>query len=319
MVLEHYISELLYRYNCVVIPQFGAFLAHEVSARINTTTHTFFAPSKALAFNGQLTANDGLLVSYIAQAEKTAYETVLAKINATVADWTALLERGEKLALPQLGTLWHNAEGNIQFDPAQEVNYLTASFGLANLHSLPVVREELRQEVVALEEKIPFVISPEVRESGGLRPYMKYAAILLLALSTGLTGYRMYQQGRAADALVDQKVRQQVTKQIQEATFFDAQPMELPAVSIASVSLGATSKENANHHIIAGAFRYRANAERKIKQLQQEGFPAAYYGTNAHGLHMVSYDRHENASDALVALRQIKKEHSTDAWLLSEK
>ncbi len=319
MVLEHYISELLYRYNCVVIPHFGAFLAHEVSAHINAATHTFYAPSKVLAFNGQLTSNDGLLVSYIAQAERTSYETVLSKINDAVAQWRGILEKGEKLPLAQLGTLWHNADGKVQFEPAQGVNYLTASFGMGHLHSLPVIREELRDEVVALEEKIPFVISPEVREKGTLRPYMKYAAILLLALSTGLTGYRMYREVRTTDQLVEQNVQEQVDKKIQEATFFDTKPLELPAVNIASIASDRPTATNAQHHIIAGAFRYKANAEKKIRQLKQEGYPAAYYGTNAYGLHMVSYDRHESPADALAALRKIKREASPDAWLLSEK
>ena len=34
MVLEHYISDLLYRYNCVVVPGFGAFLTQKNSAKI---------------------------------------------------------------------------------------------------------------------------------------------------------------------------------------------------------------------------------------------------------------------------------------------
>ncbi len=84
---------------------------------------------------------------------------------------------------------------------------------------LPVTREVLKEEVVALEEKIPFIISPEKRETNSFRPYLKYAAILLLALSTGLAGYRVYNNGLVNEQLARQDAQKQVAKQIQEATF----------------------------------------------------------------------------------------------------
>ena len=73
------------------------------------------------------------------------------------------------------------------------------------------------------------------------------------------------------------------------------------------------------HYIVAGAFRVKGNADRKIDQLKSLGFNAGYYGTNAYGLHMVTFDSFTNANDALKALREIKLTQSKDAWLLSEK
>lgn len=320
MVLEHYISDLLYRYNCVVVPSFGAFLTQKISARINDTTNTFFAPTKSIAFNELLTNNDGLLVSYIAETEKDSFENTLTKIQLIAKEWKGKLTDGEKLSLQGIGLLWTNFEGKVQFQPSQEVNYLTSSFGLVSFNSIPVTREVLKEEVVALEEKIPFIISPERREATSFRPYLKYAAIFLLALSTGLTGYRFYEENILADQVARQNAQQQVTKQIQEATFFDTAPLELPTVNVEAVSLDKTPIRGSGiHHIIAGAFRIKANAERKIQSLQDRGYKAAYYGTNAYGLHMVTYDRYDNAQDALKVLREIKRSQSSDAWLLSEK
>lgn len=320
MVLEHYITDLLYRYNCVVVPGFGAFLTQKTSARINDTTNTFFAPTKSIVFNEQLTTNDGLLVSYIAETEKNSFDDVLAQIKNTVKEWKEKLNEGEKISLHNIGLLWTNFEGKIQFQPFQDVNYLTASFGLAPFTSIPVTREVLKEELVILEEKIPFIISPEQRETSSFRPYLKYAAIFLLALSTGLTGYRFYQERILTDQVARRDAQQQVTRQIQEATFFDTAPLELPTVNVDAVSLAKTPIRGSGlHHIVAGAFRVKANAERKIKNLKGQGYDAAYYGTNAYGLHMVTYDRHDNATDALKALREIKRSQSSDAWLLSEK
>jgi hypothetical protein len=321
MVLEHYISELLYRYNCVVVPGFGAFLSQKIGARINSHTNTFYAPSKSVAFNAQLTSNDGLLISHLSTSEKITFEYSLERIEETVASWKKGLDLDSSLVLKNIGVLTKNSEGKILFQPVSEPNYLTSSFGLANFSSIPIVREELKAEVVAMEENIPFVISPERRENNGFRPYLKYAAILLLAFSTGLTGYRFYQNQRLNEQVARQDAQEYVTKQIQEATFFDLSPLELPTVTVEAKTKTTTATETTGemHHIVAGAFRIKDNAERKISELKSKGFNAAYFGTNAYGLHVVTYDRFNNPQDALKALREIKRTQSKDAWLLSKK
>ncbi len=84
MHLENYISDLLYRYDCVTIPEFGAFLTHRVSAKVHESTHAFYPPKKVVSFNEQLQHNDGLLASYITEVEKIPYEAALVKINKHV-------------------------------------------------------------------------------------------------------------------------------------------------------------------------------------------------------------------------------------------
>ena len=115
-------------------------------------------------------------------------------------------------------------------------------------------------------------------------------------------------------------LKENFTKQIQEATFFDLSPLELPTVTVeASTTTSPTIEEGEMHYIVAGAFRVKANADRKIEQLKASGFNADYYGTNDYGLHMVTYESYTNSSDALKALREIKRTQSKDAWLLSKK
>lgn len=320
MVLEHYISDLLYRYNCVVVPGFGAFLTQKNSAKINHVTNTFSAPNKSIAFNRQLISNDGLLVTHVSESEKVSFESALSYIEEQVKIWQNILLQETSLNLKNIGSLTRNNEDKILFQPATEPNYLTSSFGLSNFNSILVTREILKEEIVQLEEHIPFVISPERRETRGFRPYLKYAAILMLAFSTGITGYRVFQQQRTNEQVARQDAQEYVTKQIQEATFFDLSPLELPTVTVeATTTTLPTLEKGEMHYIVAGAFRVKANADRKIAALKANGFNAGYYGTNAYGLHMVTYESYSNASEALKALREIKLTESKDAWLLSKK
>ncbi len=315
MVLEHYISELLYRYNCVMVPELGAFLTQMKSAIIHEHTHTFYPPSKVISFNEKVLTNDGLLVSYMADAEKTSYEEMLKQVAEIVGHWKKRLQKGEHLILTNIGELWLSTDHKIQFQPHYQVNYLSSSFGLSSFVSAPVTREVLKEEVVAMEEVIPFTITPEKREAYSLRPYLKYAAVALLALSTGLTGFRFYNETINKQQLVEQQVTEQVSKRIQEATFFDMEPLELPSISLST----KTKKKNVRtHHIVAGAFRIKKNADRKIRLLKRQGFNAEYIGINPYGLHQVAYDSYTDVDEALNALRTIKRTQSTDAWMLSK-
>lgn len=316
MVLEHYISELLYRYNCVMVPELGAFLAQHKSAVLAQGSNTFYPPTKEISFNAQVRSNDGLLVSYISEAENITYEEALAQVSKTVKTWKTRLEAGNKLELATIGELWSNAHHKLQFQPYGKTNYLTSSFGLSSVVSSPVTREVLKEEVETLEEKIPFVFTPEKRAASSFRPYLKYAAIFLLAVSTGLTAFRFYKEKVNQQQLATEQVQDAVSKRIQEATFFDTAPMELPTLSLDVLS--TPKKESGRvHHIVAGAFRFKKNAEKKMRQLKRRGYHSTYIGTNPHGLHMVTYDSYTDTDEALNALRSIKRTQSREAWLLS--
>ncbi|MEX0274012.1 MAG: SPOR domain-containing protein [Flavobacteriaceae bacterium] len=329
MALEHFISELLYRYNCVIVPQFGAFLTQSHPAQINKDNNTLYPPSKSISFNAQLRTNDGLLTKYMAEAEKMDYDAMLVRITETVKGWMAQLEKGETLILEAIGEFQQTQEGQLLFEPYEKVNYLTSSFGLTPHVAVPVARETYKEEVDVLEERIPITFTPEKRQTPGVRPFLKYAAIFLLAVSTAMTGYRMYLQNGVSEQAVMEAAQEKVNNHIQKATFFDAAPLELPPITL---DVNAEDPKNGpendakerqisqkHHHIIAGAFRQKTNAEKKIGQLQRQGFDGIYLGTNARGLHMVAYAGYNDSKKALADLAKIRRNHSKDAWLLSKK
>jgi nucleoid DNA-binding protein len=140
MQLETYISDLLYRYECVTIPDFGAFLTQNTSATIDETTNTFYAPKKVMSFNEQIQKNDGILAHYIADVEKIPFETANKKIAKRVKILKSYLTQGETLTFKNIGEITFNKEGKIVFEPSYHLNYLTDSFGLSQFVSPQVNR-----------------------------------------------------------------------------------------------------------------------------------------------------------------------------------
>ena len=309
MQLETYISDLLYRYECVTIPEFGSFLTQRVSATIDDATNTFYAPKKVLSFNEQIQQNDGLLAHYIADIEKIPFEVANKKIAKRVKLLKSYLTQGETLTFKNIGEIVFNKEGKILFEPTYHLNYLTDAFGLSQFVTPTVTREEHKEVVKEIEKVIPITITPEKRKT---KPYLKYAAVALIALTLGGFGASKFyvDQIEEHNQLAQEEAAQQLDTKIQQATF-NLNP--LPAITL------NVTKQTGNYHIVAGAFRVEENCDKKVKQLKADGFSARKIGANKYGLHQVAYATYEGRLDALKALRSIKKTHNSDAWLLVKK
>ena len=251
MNIAPYIAQLLYRYQCVTVPGFGAFLTEIQSAQLIESSNSFFPPKKMISFNAYLKNNDGLLANHIAQAEKTSYEYAISAIQYEVFNWRKALQENGLFAIKNVGDFSLNADKNLIFTPYDQTNYLSNSFGLAPFVSPKVKRELFEQKIEALEDENVIPLIPERRKTSA---YLKYAAIFVLGL--GLTGalvYPIYQQQIANETiLVEQSVQMKVQNKIQEATFFIENP--IPAVTL-------TVKEvKMSYHVVAGAFREEKNA-----------------------------------------------------------
>jgi len=262
MNIEPYIAQLLYRYQCVTVPGFGAFLTEIQSAQLVESSNSFFPPKKMISFNAYLKNNDGLLANHIAQAEKTSYEYAISAIQYEVFNWKKALQENGLFSIKNVGNFTLNADKNLIFTPYDQTNYLTNSFGLSAFVSPMVKREIFEQKIEALEENIKeeevIALIPERRNAS---KYLKYAAIFVLGLGlTGTIGYPIYQQQIADETiLVQQSVQKQVQNKIQEATFFIKSP--IPAVTL------TVKEEKMSYHIMAGAFREEKNAQKAFKKL----------------------------------------------------
>ena len=310
MKIEHYISQLLYRHQCVTVPNFGAFLTEIQSAHLHENSNSFYPPKKSVSFNPHLKNNDGLLANHISVAEKTTYENAVAAIESEVVIWKSILEVTEKFTIKNIGELSLNSEKNILFTPSDSTNYLMESFGLNSFISPSIKREtENTTHEIAAEEREPIVFIAEERSS---RPYLKYAAILLLALSvTGTLGYKMYENHIEEETLIVQTaVQKQVQNKIQEATFFIENP--IPAVTL------TVKEEKLSYHVVAGAFRNESNAENTYQELKELGFPARRVAPNKYGLYPVFFGSYATQAEAQQVMREIHKSNNPDAWLLVE-
>lgn len=136
------VQELLYNHECVIIPEFGAFITKYVPAKIDSVTHRFTPPSKEMVFNSFLDNDDSLLVDYISLKNKVTKEEAKSSVHDFVVDVTRVLHDDKKVDFDGIGTLSIDNDDSYVFKSAEDVNFLGDAFGLTSFTMLPVFRIE---------------------------------------------------------------------------------------------------------------------------------------------------------------------------------
>jgi hypothetical protein len=320
MKIEKYISELLYRYQCVGVPGFGAFLCEWQSAQVIVAQNSFVPPKKVISFNSHIKNNDGLLANHIALQEKISYENAVSKIQTQVVFWLEKLENKESLVLENIGEIFSNSEHNFVFKPNTAINYLTDSFGLAGFNSPEIARANQIQSEVAPQIETPVSVdtteeaeTPVIPLNGKNRTknWMKYAAAVTVFASAGTYGYKMYFDYTIEQqtSIVEKTVQEKINQKLQEATFVIPNPIN-------AVDLTLEASHTEKYHVVAGAFRSKQNAINAMNDLISKGFEAHLLKENKYGLIPVAFGSFSNLTEAQNLKIQIKAKDSVDAWLL---
>lgn len=301
MSLTNHINDLLYRYDCVIVPNFGGFVTNAISAKVNHFSHTFYPPTKQITFNSHLKNNDGLLANYIASSEKISFEKATESIAKEVKGWNTQLQN-ESIVIGEIGSLSLNKEEQLIFEPNTKSNYLTETFGMTAISSPVVKRLEYNKQAE--------IVKPIGTSGKNGSAFIKYAATAAIVLTLGAFGWNGYQTNQLKEAYAKQQL--DLDKKIQSATFVIGNPLP-------TIQLNVSQETSKKFHIIAGAFRFPENAEKKLKQLITEGFDAQIIGINKSGLTQVTYTSFATRIEAHKNLAEIKSKHSEDAWLLIKK
>lgn len=134
-----HIEKLLFLHDTLVIPSFGGFTAQRAPAGVDYVGGAITPPSKTLAFNENLTIDDGILADDIAATHHISAEEAQEAIQQFVARIQAQLNQREIVTLPGIGRLYKNYVQKIQFLP-DATNFHAGSYGLPPLQFSPIAR-----------------------------------------------------------------------------------------------------------------------------------------------------------------------------------
>lgn len=312
MKIEKYISALLYRYQCVIIPGFGALLTEIKSSYYSEEKQCFYPPQKTLSFNVNIKHNDGLLANHIAISENISYDEAVLLIAQDIKRWDFELSNVSRLELANVGVFNTNSEGSLVFEPISNSNYLMTSFGLSTVVANTIERTPVIPIVQTVEV-------PTVRKNK-VYTFLKYAAVLTIFASTSSIlvnhGYEAYLNDQSYT--VEKNVQSKVQNKIQQATFIIE-----PAATTISIPVKeevievAPAINNTPYHIIACAFRSEQTSQAEAVKLQKKGYKdATALPRTKYGVYPVSYGGHASQVEAQKEMRKIHNSVNIDAWIL---
>ena len=309
--IEDLISSLLLRHSCVIIPNFGGFVAKTISAKLDLDRGIFIAPTKQLLFNKNLLNNDGLLISEYASLNAIEYSKSQNEIEKFVLDLKSKLNSKQSVHIERVGKLSYDLEGNLVFEQDRYFNLLLSSYGLNQVQFIANKEVEINKQPSPEQEKAP------IRKIN----YLKYAAAACLlplafysfwipthsgVLESGLISYKDFNPfyKKELGAYSQQNIAIQ-EKNIQEKNIFEEQistsknhriglykfdeginiPIRIEEKKIVKEILDVKIENFENKisttyafEYIIGCFSNKNNALKLISKLKKVGFSAKLAG-----------------------------------------
>ena len=339
MKMEIYISELLYRHDCVIIPGLGGLITNYRSAQIHPVSHTFRPPSKSIRFNVNLQEDDGLLANYVSSCESISFSSAQSKIELFVFSIQNDLEHKKEARLPKIGVLSVDINGIISFEPDLKVNFLPDAFGLEAIQSPAILRKSKGIDVSKQIYQGAKSIQPQKTSSN-----WKVAAVLIPII--GLSTYLSLQQEAIGDKYANyaylNPFKEKPTSvyvpraiEVKEKTIELKEIIATPNSVLENINsnteLKAEVKNKKNipspsdkttvvsksFHLIAGCFSSKLNAINLVNQLKNEGFASSLIGQNKNGLFRVAFQSYNSRKLAVTEMKKLK-DSGKSTWLLKK-
>lgn len=316
-----YIAELLLLNDCVIIPQFGGFIANYKPASV--ASGSFLPPSNSLSFNSKLSFNDGLLINHISIEEDLSYLSAKRKVEALVAEMNSHLAEGEIISIEAIGTLKLDEQHCVIFTPVEQAPNINA-YGLSAFSYQSLLAGKLRSTLPTKHADMqPIALKPFKRI---VRHALWVAPLLLLLL---LLPFRPNTSHLQESNLL--KLGNEPTETVveEEELFVAEEPLNAPMEepSAESVMLEEARELSAEevesvaskpYHIIVGSFQEEGNASELITQLHEQGIEASNIG-RIKGLDYVSVGAFATLEEAKEANSAFTQSHHQfkDAWVYS--
>jgi nucleoid DNA-binding protein len=329
--ISPFIRELLYNHDCVILPGFGGFIGNYTPARIERDSHTFHPPVKAISFNSRLSHNDGLLIGKISEKKEIGYADAKNIVDDYISSLKDKLHKGGRIHLADIGHFQVNTEGNIQFEPNNDINYLLDAYGLSPFTREPVDDYDISKAMIRHRDRDPIVMANRRRMIWRAAVAIPFVlAMIIVPLKTDLFKSKVTlnplaevefsEIQSAQEDLFDEMPETQQAEVIKPeaveeqtemtAATGDAEPVS--AIPAENVQTGVIAGDNV-YHIIVGSFADADNANRLFNDLTVKDYDAEIIRAD-NGYYRVSVKSCSTMQEAVDERRRLG-ESFTDIWI----
>ena len=313
--VEHYISELLFFHDCVIVPEFGGFVGNRKPAQLNKTTGSLTPPSKQILFNTNLKTNDGLLIAHIANQEGITQKIAKQNVELFSNESNTKLSTSKVLRIAKIGLFTVGKEENIIFLQDISTNYSLDAFGMKPTYNKSVIRKtETEKQVEATVQTIRTTSKNPKALFRAAAIIIPLVALSYLSISQQEKINNVYSQMATFNPFASTETVEKVIEPAAEK-ILELEVEAIPTSEVIEEESIPIIISQKTYYIIAGAFAEQKNANNMLEKLNKWNYNATIVkGSN---LLRVSYDTFDNRDEAILALNKIKQENP-EAWLLTK-
>ncbi len=336
------IKEQLFLNDYLVLPNFGGFVLKTQRASYTAGGFSLLPPSKTVGFNVQLKQNDGILTHWLQDQLKCSKSEATQHLLDFSNFCSGVLQSKRRLSLAGIGFFYLDFENNICFEPANDNNFNTDSFGLSAVQLNPISEETKIDKAIERTPKFedrPATTATEAvvkrkinyRKTAYLTLFLVTLSSVLILLVTSLNVKGVMQsslflnKGKSLYTPIEYKDLELKQNKSQSANLVadnnGIAVFEINAQKNISVNVFDAQQKNAvsgnivsKYEIILGCFKKMKNAKRLVEQLKKNNIDAKIKENNYKGMHVVAVLGINDKVDAIDALEVIQGNYPK-AWL----
>ena len=313
--IEYYISQLLYKNDCVIVMNFGGFVCSSISANLNKKTGILTPPNKSILFNPQLKDNDGLLINHIAQSEGISQEDSKINLLKFVEQSLKNLNKFKSCRFEEIGLFTLNSDKNIIFTQDLKTNYNLNAFGFQDIINNKITRDNseiIEESLKLIKKKNNFTTKRLLKAAAIIIPLI---GISFLSITQEDRINNIYTQIANVSPISFKKDNVSVLKDQGNKEIKIKQEIQ---PEIINNEVSQVFKEviipSQKFYIIAGAFSIEKNANKLKNRLNSWNYNSSIIKNDK--MMRVSYDSFDSKEQALISLSKIRKENP-QAWILT--
>lgn len=336
-VVSNIISELVRSNECVTIPEFGAFVVNPSSAQLDLAKNRFTPPGSQISFNRKIQNNDGLLASKLAEQEGISFSDSISYLKGLVHSINSELDQKNNFDFGSIGSFYVTAEKILKFEP--NTNQSLFEFGLEPFHLAPITvipvigNDDAKEKDIAPTTQIKYIHkSSNWGKIGWALAAMPLIAYLIwVPTNSGLLNSNENFHVSNLNPFKSGPCQEFVQRPAGLAELrFENEGLLFPGFNESNLKFSVPETTNVvtdvvaeiidnqfekRYQIIGGCFSHQENASRLVEALRSRGYSANIFDYK-NGLYRVSYGGYTTLGEARFALRGVKANDNSSAWLL---
>lgn len=332
--LERHIEILLLGNDCVIVPDFGGFMAHHADARFDERDNMFIPPLRTIGFNPKLKMNDSLLAQSYVEAYDISYPEAVKRIADEVREIKERIDNEGLYELHNIGTIALNADGNYVFEPC-EAGILTPNlYGLGSFEFKPLsmlktekdnadkhTADSQKAKIINIDEAEEDVDGKTVSIKVSLLRNIAVACIAIIAfllIPAPLDNTDIATAGRGIDTgMLDRIMPKDVVTGTSSIKKIDIKKTcDSIAAAKAEAKIDVSENAATSCYVIVLASKVgKKNAEHYAEILQKQGFNDARAVAGQNGAKVI-YGNYSTKQDAYNALNELNgSEPFKEGWV----